>query len=122
MHTLFWTDLMLTLLTFTGSCYLYSSGKITISYALIISVIYISSKIIGYIILPYSKFEIFIEHLSSHSKLSFLSGFEIFKTTLVAILYFGFIFIDPFIWILESVLVVAMRIWGLSFTKAQKND
>jgi len=122
MHTLFWTDLMLTLLTFTGSYYLYSSGKITIAYALIISAIYISSKIIGYIILPYSKFEIFIGHLSSHSKLSFLSGFEIFKTTLVAILYLGFIFIDPFIWILESVLVVVMRIWGLSFTKVQKND
>jgi len=117
MHKLFWTDLALTILTISGSSYLFLSNKINFELALLITGIYITSKVIGYFILPYVLFERFINHLSKHSKLSTLSGFEIFKTTLVAILFIGFLFIDPLIWILESILVIAMRVWGLAFIK-----
>lgn len=121
MHKLFWTDLALTLLTISGSSYLFLSNKISFELALFITGIYIASKVIGYFILPYEPFNKFINHVSEHSKLSTLSGFEIFKTTLVAILFIGFLFIDPLIWILESILVVAMRIWGLAFIKNVQN-
>ena len=117
MHKLFWTDITLTLLTILGSTYLLLSNQVTLTYAIIITAIYISSKIIGYFILPYPSFDKFINSLSHNSKLSTLSGFEIFKTTLVTLLFIGFIFVDPFIWILESILVVAMRVWALAFTK-----
>jgi len=117
MHKLFLTDLALTLLTILGSSYLFLNDKISFELALLITGIYIISKIIGYFILPYEPFNKFITHLSNNSKLSILSGFEIFKTTLVALLFIGFVFIDPLIWILESILVVAMRIWGLAFIK-----
>lgn len=117
MHKLFWTDLALTLLTISGSTYLFLNGAITLPFAILITTIYITSKLIGYFILPYKDFDKFINHLTKHSKLSTLSGFEIFKTTLVAILFIGFLFINPLIWILESILVIAMRIWGLAFIK-----
>jgi len=121
MHKLFLTDLALTLLTISGSSYLYFNDKISLAWALLITGIYILSKILGYFILPYEPFDKFINHLSDNSELSILSGFEIFKTTLVAILFIGFVFIDPLIWILESILVVMMRVWGLAFTKNHEN-
>ena len=117
MHKLFWTDLALTLLTIAGSTYLFLNNTITLSLAILITTIYIASKFIGYFILSYKDFDKFINHLIEDSKLSILSGFEIFKTILVTILFIGFIFINPLIWILESILVVAMRVWGLSFIK-----
>lgn len=117
MHKLFWTDLVLVLLTISGSTYLFLNNKIDFQLAILITFIYISSKIIGYFILPYKPFNKFINHLRDDSKVSILSGFEIFKTTLVALLFIGFIFINPTIWILESVLVITMRIWGLAYIK-----
>lgn len=118
-HKLFKADLGLVLLTIIGLLYLYYSNNISIGYSLIILSIYILAKIIGYFILPYDLFNKFITHLSENSKNSFLSGFEIFKTTLVVLLYLGFIFIDPSIWIIESILVVMMRVWGVAFIKNQ---
>jgi len=115
MHRLFWTDLVLTLVTILGSSYLYLNHKISLEFAIVIVLIYITSKIIGYFILPYNSFEKFIDFLTQSSKLNYLSGFEIFKTTLVVLLFIGFIFIDPLIWILESILVVTMRIWGKAY-------
>lgn len=93
---------------------------ISFTYGAIIFAIYISSKIIGYIILPYSKFKVFIQALIDNSKVGLISGFEIFKTTLVILLFLGFIFIDPSIWIIESILVIVMRIWGYLFFKSLK--
>ena len=116
-HKLFKADLALVLLTIAGLLYLYSSNTISVQYALLILGIYIASKIIGYTLLPYELFDKFITYLSESSKLSFLSGFEIFKTSLVALLFLGFIFIDPAIWIIESILVVMMRVWGIAFVK-----
>jgi len=116
-HKLFKADLALVLLTIVGLLYLYSSNIISVQYALLILGIYIASKIIGYTLLPYELFDKFITYLSESSKLSFLSGFEIFKTSLVALLFLGFIFIDPAIWIIESILVVIMRVWGIAFVK-----
>lgn len=120
MHKLFWTDFFLILLTLTGLLYLYTTNQITFYYALIIFLIYTTSKIIGFFLLPYSKFEEFIKHLSKNSKLSYLSGFEIFKTILVGLLFIGFIFIDPSVWIIESILVVAMRVWGISYINCKE--
>jgi len=116
-HKLFKVDLALILLTFLGLLYLYSNQKVSLIYALTILIIYISSKIIGYILLPYNLFDIFINNLTKSSKVSILSGFEVFKTSLVILLFLGFIFIDPAIWIIESILVVMMRIWGIAFIK-----
>lgn len=121
MHKLFLTDISLTFLTILGSSYLYLNDKISILFALTITLIYIISKVISYFILPYNSFDKFINHLSSNSKLSILSGFEIFKTTLVSLLFLGFVFIDPIIWVIESILVVSMRIWGLAFINNVKN-
>jgi len=121
MHKLFWTDIILILLTILGAYYLYNSEQITLTYALILSGIYITSKLIGYFIQPYSEFETFIEHLSTHSKLRILSGFEIFKTMLVILLFIGFIFLDPAIWIIESILVITMRFWSITFTREEFN-
>jgi len=117
MHKLFWMDIALTLLTILGSTYLFLNDKINMNFTILIIGIYLISKIIGYFILPYENFDKFINHLSDNSKLPFLSGFEIFKTTLVTLLFIGFIFIDPSFWILESILVVVMRVWGLAFIK-----
>ena len=116
-HKLFKADLALVLLTIVGLLYLYSSNTISVQYALLILGIYIASKVIGYTLLPYELFDKFITHLSESSRLSFLSGFEIFKTSLIALLFLGFIFIDPAIWIIESILVVMMRVWGIAFVK-----
>ena len=117
MHKLFWVDISLIFLTILGCGYLYNNNYISLSYAIFILFIYICSKIIGYIILPYNKFETFIDFLTDSSKIGKLSGFELFKTTLVSLLYIGFIFINPAIWIIESILVIMMRIWGYFYIK-----
>ena len=117
MHKLFKADLVLIILTILGALFLYFTEKITLNFAIVIFGIYVLAKIIGYIILPYDDFDKFINHLTVNSKLPFLSGFEIFKITLVGLLFIGFIFIDPSIWIIESILVVVMRGWGASFRK-----
>ena len=117
MHKFFKIDFFLILLTMIGLYYLFTIKTIEINFAVLIFVIYVLSKVVGYLILPYEKFDIFINHLSKESKLSFLSGFKIFKTILVILLYLGFIFLNPTIWIIESILVVAMRIWGLTYIK-----
>ncbi len=116
-HKLFWVDIALVGLTFLGCAYLYLINQVNLPYAIIIATIYLVSKCIGYIILPYKKFDIFINDLIYHSKVGRISGFEIFKTTLVSLLFIGFIFIDPAIWIIESILVVTMRVWGYYFTR-----
>ena len=112
MHKLLWADISLVGLTIGGLFYLYTYGKISLLYAVIILGIYMFSKILGYYILPYEKFETFIQHLIQTSKFKYTSGFEIFKTILVVLLFIGFIFINPAIWIIESILVVVMRVWG----------
>ena len=122
MHKLFWTDCVLVFLTLCGVSYLYSAESISFIYASTILGTYLLAKILGYLILPYAKFEIFIQHLINTSKLKNLSGFEIFKTSLVTLLFLGFIFINPAIWIIESILVVVMRIWGIAFIKDITND
>lgn len=114
---LFWTDVALVLLTLVGCAYLYISGTIGLPYASFIAGFYILGKITGYFVLPYEKFDRFLTHLISTSAASPLSGFEIFKTTLVALLYLGFLFINPAFWVLESILVVIMRVWGFFFVK-----
>ena len=119
MHKLFKADLALITLTLTGLSYLMFQDRISLSYALTLLLIYLSAKVIGYIILPYTNFNTFITHLSESSRLSGfpLSGFELFKTTLVALLFVGFVLIDPSFWIIESVLVVMMRVWGVFYLK-----
>ena len=117
MKKYFLIDFFLILLTTIGLYYLFTTKTIGINLAILILVIYVLSKVVGYLILPYEKFDIFINHLSKESKLSFLSGFEIFKTILVILLYLGFVFLNPTIWIIESILVVTMRIWGLAYIK-----
>jgi len=118
-NKLFKADLILILATVFALIYLYSNHKISFYNATFILLFYICSKIIAYMILPYAKFEIFLNHLVNTSKLSYFSGFEIFKGILIALLYFGFIAIEPSFWIIESILVVSMRIWGKSFIKNQ---
>jgi len=115
MHKLLKADIFLIVLTILGILYLYMNAKISIEYAIFILFIYLFSKIIAYLILPYSKFEIFLNYLTETSKLPFLSGFEIFKIVLVVLLFLGFIFINPLIWVIESILVITMRIWGLAY-------
>jgi len=110
-------DLVLITLTILGLIYLYSKNSISYKYAFFILSIYIFAKVAGYIILPYNKFEEFIKFLTETSKISNTSGFEIFKITLVILLYLGFVFLDPAIWIIESILVVMMRIWGVYYQK-----
>jgi hypothetical protein len=117
MHKLLLTDILLVLLTILGSTYLYINQTVSLTYAIGLVMIYILAKFIGYMLLPYNQFEIFINHLADESKLNFLSGFEIFKTTLVTLLFIGFIFLNPAIWILESILIVMMRVWGIAFIK-----
>ncbi len=121
MHKLFKTDLALIVLTLIGLMYLLIDHRISSTYALAIFLIYLSAKIIGYMILPYTDFDTFITHLSESSrKPNFpLSGFELFKVTLVTLLFFGFLLIDPSFWIIESVLVVMMRVWGLFYFGSQ---
>ena len=117
MHKLFWADISLIFLTIIGCAYLYINNYLSLPYAMAITSIYVFSKIIGYIILPYDKFETFINFLTDSSKIGKLSGFEIFKTTLVGLLFIGFVFINPAVWIIESILVIMMRIWGNFFIK-----
>lgn len=115
MHKLFWADFILSLMTILGATYLYLDNKITLVFAIVVVSIYIFSKIIAYLLLSYEKFDKFISFLIINSKLPFLSGFEIFKTLLVLLLFIGFIFISPYFWILESILVILMRIWGKTY-------
>jgi len=119
MHKLFKADIFLVFLTLIGLTYLFYSNLITSSCLLVVFLVYLSSKIIGYIILPYDKFNLFIDHLSTESHYYRFSGFEIFKGILVLLLYLGFVFIDPRIWIIESILVIFMRIWGLHYINNQ---
>ena len=121
-HKLLKADIALITLTLIGVTYLYLNNAISFDLAIIILLFYILSKIIGYKILPYNDFNTFITNLTIESKLSFLSGFEIFKTLLVTLLFLGFIFIDPKIWIIESILVIAMRIWGYSYILSLKSN
>ncbi|HIP13801.1 MAG TPA: hypothetical protein EYG73_13920 [Arcobacter sp.] len=120
-HKLLKADIALVILTLIGVTYLYLSNDISLTFAVILLSIYILAKIIGYKILKYNNFDIFITHLTNESKLSVISGFEIFKTLLVALLFLGFIFIDPKIWIIESILVIGMRIWGYSYILSLKD-
>ena len=120
MHKLLKTDMALIIFTLVGIIYLYFKNNISLKYAIILLLIYILAKIIGYIILQYKNFDIFLTHLIDESKLPILSGFEIFKTLLVILLFLGFIFIDPKIWIIESILVIAMRIWGYCYISLLK--
>jgi len=119
MHKLFKADLALISLTLVGLSYLTFQDRISLGYALTLLLIYLSAKIIGYFILPYTDFDTFITYLTESSRLSGfpLSGFELFKTTLVALLFIGFVLIDPAFWIIESALVVMMRIWGVFYLK-----
>jgi hypothetical protein len=117
MNKLFLTDVLLVLITILGSLYLYLIDKISITYAIFIIIFYLLSKIIGYIILPYKNFEQFLNFLIDNSKYKYLSGFEIFKSSLILLLFIGFIFFDPSYWIIESILVVLMRIWGIGYLK-----
>lgn len=114
-YKLFKVDIGLVLLTFFGVLYLYINNNISLIFGIIILLLYITAKIIGYFILEYEDFNTFIVHLTKESRFSFISGFEIFKTLLVVLLFLGFIFIDPKIWIIESILVVAMRVWGYGY-------
>ena len=120
MHKLFKADLALITLTLVGLSYLTFQDRISFGYALTLLLIYLSAKVIGYLILPYTDFDTFITYLSDSSLLPGfpLSGFELFKTTLVALLFLGFVLIDPSFWIIESILVVMMRIWGVFYLKA----
>lgn len=117
MHKIFYIDLGLVVLTFTGTTYLFFYSSFSALFLMSVFLIYIVSKIVGYLILPYNKFDIFISSLTDESKVGLLSGFELFKTTLVFLLFMGFLFIHPIFWIFESILVVMMRIWGLMFIK-----
>ncbi len=60
-------DISLVVLTMLGLIYLYSKNSISLSYALVILFIYVLSKILGYIILPYEKFNIFLQFLTKSS-------------------------------------------------------
>jgi len=117
LNKLFFADLLLILLTFLGTSYLWFNTDTEKSLLGFILLFYIFSKIIGYWILPYAKFEVFINKLSSESKFYKLSGFEIFKTCLVTLLFIGFIFFHPIFWFFESILIIMMRVWGISFIK-----
>jgi hypothetical protein len=121
MSKLLLNDLLLITITFMGIAYLYLTHSIDLNYGILLGVVYLFAKGFGYIILPYRQFEKFLDHLITHSKLPVLSGFEIFKTTLVALLFFGFLFIDPAFWLIESLLLIMIHIWVLiTFTRNSK--
>jgi hypothetical protein len=115
MHPLLKADILLVIATIIGTVFLVLSNTISPVYGTTIVLIYFLAKIIGYLILPYRQFAPFLSHLIETSKLPILSGFEIFKTALVTLLFLGFLFIDPAIWLIESLLVVIMRIWGKAY-------
>ena len=121
MHKLFKADLALITLTLVGLSYLTFQDRISLGNALTLLLIYLSAKIIGFSILPYADFDTFITYLSESSRLPGfpLSGFELFKTTLVMLLFIGFVLIDPAFWIVESILVVMMRVWGVFYLKTK---
>ena len=114
MHKLFITDILLILASVAGSFYLLLNSSHSSLFLFLILGLYILAKFIGFLILKYDDFDLFINHLIDTSKIDNfkLSGFEIFKTMLVVLLFLGFIFIDPFFWIVEAILVIMMRVWG----------
>ena len=126
MNKLFIIDVVLILLTLFGGLYINTLEQYSSVFLVMVFLIYILSKIIGYFILPYEDFQKFINQLTEFSKVGKISGFEIFKGALVLLLYIGFLTLHPGIWIIESVLVVLMRVWGKmskmkqSITKEQK--
>jgi hypothetical protein len=120
-HKLFKVDITLITATLLGMLYLYYTQQVSIMLGITIVLIYIMAKIVGYMILPYPQFETFLNALSEKSTLTYLSGYEIFKTSLVVLLFIGYIFIDPTIWILESILVVMMRVWGYDYIESIKS-
>jgi len=117
LHKLLLTDILLVILTIIGTSYLWLNSTTPKTLLLVILISYIISKIVGYWILPYDKFELFINNLKINSKLKKFSGFELFKTSLVILLFIGFIFFNPIFWFFESILVIMMRIWGFTFIK-----
>lgn len=119
---LFLTDIALVGLTAVGCLAHYFLWDTPRSILLTVFLIYCASKVIGYLIQDYDGFDAFIAVLKNESKIGLpLSGFEIFKSTLVFVLYLGFLFIDPFVWIIESILVIVMRIWVRMYHAKRKN-
>ena len=112
MHKLFITDIILVFITFLGGVYLYNTTAYTVNYLNFILVLYVFAKTMGYVILPYPLFQKFIDKLTENSKAGYLSGYEIFKGSLVFLLYVGALFLHPGVWVIESILVVIMRVWG----------
>ncbi len=117
MHKLFFIDLVLVFFTLCGTFYLYFYSNYSMLFLALIFTSYVISKMIAYKILPYDKFDKFINHLTMESKINSISGFELFKSVLVILLFIGFLFINPMFWFFESILVVIMRIWGYYYTK-----
>lgn len=115
-HPLFIADIVLIVLTIVGAwvAYYYFSANPRLLIAT--CALYVSSKIIGFIVCPYVKFAKFIEVLTLSSQSASLSGFSLFKSLLIGMLFLGYVFISPVFWIVESVLVVAMRVWARQFT------
>lgn len=112
MHKLFYIDLLLVMLTILGVAFLYEGNTYPLNLLIMTFASYVFSKIFGYFLLPYRQFEEFINDLTNHSKVYNISGYEIFKSTLVVLLYLGFLFLHPAVWIIESILVIVMRLWG----------
>ncbi len=73
--------------------------------------IYVASKIAGWLIADYAAFQRFIDAQVTASQHGAISGFAFFKGVLVALLFAGFVLVDPSFWLVESALVVAMRLW-----------
>ena len=117
MRKLFIADLLLILATFVGGVYLANASQYQNLSLLYIFMFYVLSKIIGYAILPYSQFQKFIHDLTKSSTVNKISGYEIFKSALVFLLFVGSLFIDPKIWIIESVLVILMRVWARMYVR-----
>ncbi len=78
---------------------------------ILVFLVYLGAKVIGYAIADYSTFARFIQDQVRRSRRGAISGFALFKATLVFLLLAGFLFVHPTFWLVESVLVVVMRIW-----------
>jgi hypothetical protein len=117
MTKLFLADILLVALTFVGGLYLHTLELYSDSLLIFIFIFYTLSKVIAYLLVPYSQFQVFITFLTTSSKGSYLSGYEIFKSSLVILLYISSLFLHPAIWIAESILVVLMRVWAKMYIK-----
>ena len=115
MPKLFIADTLLLALTFIGGLYLQSLAIYSNEFLIFIFGLYLLSKIVGYFILPYADFQIFVDELTNSSKIGKFSGYEIFKSSLVALLFICALLLHPGIWIAESILVVLMRVWGRAY-------